>query len=213
MPKGTRLRWVEENQGRLRCECGCGEPIPLKPEHFNVGAPRYLHGHNARVNPPRGRKPPPRPCACGCGDLAAKGNRYISGHNTRGRRHSEETRAKIAASRTGKNYGMIGPGSPSWKGGEQKTTGGYIYEYRPDHPFARKRYVMQHRLMAETHLRETDPTSPFLVEIDGVRYLKSDVDVHHVNEIKTDNRLENLEVMLKSDHTRYHHLQRQRKAA
>jgi hypothetical protein len=54
--RGTRLQWVEQNQGKFFCQCGCGEPLPLKPEHFNIGVPRFLHGHNAKVVPPRGRK-------------------------------------------------------------------------------------------------------------------------------------------------------------
>lgn len=211
VPKGTRQRWVSENQGRIRCECGCGQPIPLRPEHFNVGAPRYLHGHNARVAPPRGRKPEPRPCACGCGNLAARGRRYISGHNNVGQKRSEETRAKLREQKLGPAnpaFGKLGAESASWKGGLQRHGSGYVLQYAPDHPFAVKRYVMQHRLIAEAHLREHAPGSEFLVEVAGVLYVSPKADVHHDNEIKDDNRLENLIVMWKGDHTRHHILQR-----
>jgi len=211
VPKGTRPRWVEENQGRHFCRCGCGGAIPLRPEHY-PNVPQFLHGHNARVDPPR--KPVFKPtlvCACGCGRMATPGRQYISGHNGRGDRRSEETLAKLSAGKRGElnpNYGKTGSGSATWKGGIQRHAAGYILEYCPDHPFAVKRYVMQHRLIAEAHLRERDPSSPFLVEVDGERYISPKADVHHDNEVKDDNRLENLVVMWKGDHARHHILLR-----
>jgi hypothetical protein len=40
---------VAEQQGRHLCGCGCGQPIPIRPWHFNLGIPAYLAGHNTRV--------------------------------------------------------------------------------------------------------------------------------------------------------------------
>jgi len=40
-------------------------------------------------------------CACGCGKLAKEGNRYIHGHNLKGKIFSEETRKKMSIARTG----------------------------------------------------------------------------------------------------------------
>jgi hypothetical protein len=185
--------------------------ISVRPEHY-PNVPQFLHGHNAKADPPR--KPVLRPvltCACGCGEMAAPGKQYVSGHNSRGRRLSEESRRKTSKAMTGERnhrFGRLGESSASWKGGLQRGPGGYVLEYRPEHPYARKRYVMQHRLIAEAHLRETDPSSEFLVEVDGERYISPKADVHHDNEVKDDNRLENLVVMWRGDHTRYHILQR-----
>jgi len=39
------LRWLQENQGQHRCQCGCGEVIRLQSRHFWCGVPRYVHGH------------------------------------------------------------------------------------------------------------------------------------------------------------------------
>ena|SRR3990167_10242785 len=67
-----------------------------------------------------------------------------------------------------------------WKGGRYKTTKGYIEIYKPEHPRARGgRYVAEHRLVMEKHLG---------------RYLEPYEKVHHINGVKTDNRIENLEV-------------------
>lgn len=35
-------------------------------------------------------------CVCGCGEVPNQGNRYINGHNWRGRRHSLKTRKKMS---------------------------------------------------------------------------------------------------------------------
>lgn len=113
VPKGTRPRWVAENQGLYICHCGCGQPVQLRPEHY-PDAPKYIHAHNQRVTHRRPR-PDPAPCACGCGSLASIGKRYITGHNARGVTRSEETRAKIAESQRGEKNGHYG--KPAWNRG------------------------------------------------------------------------------------------------
>jgi hypothetical protein len=37
--------WLQENQGKHRCQCGCEEVIRLQPRHFWRGVPQYVHGH------------------------------------------------------------------------------------------------------------------------------------------------------------------------
>lgn len=54
---------------------------------------------------------------------------------------------------------------------------GYILEYAPNHPNARQKCVMQHRLNMESKIN---------------RYLTDKEVVHHINFIKNDNRLKNL---------------------
>ena len=73
----------------------------------------------------------------------------------------------------------------NWKGGEVKLPDGYIKVWvSPDdffYPMADKRgYVLQHRLIMATHL--------------GRNLLKAE-QVHHKNGIKSDNYIENLELM------------------
>ncbi len=59
---------------------------------------------------------------------------------------------------------------------------GYIRIFMPNHPFADARsYVREHRLVMEKHLK---------------RYLKPQEVVHHINGIKDDNRIENLELFV-----------------
>lgn len=78
----------------------------------------------------------------------------------------------------------------NWKGGRFINDAGYIMIRQPEHPFANNiGYVREHRLIMEQHIG---------------RYLKREEIIHHRNEVKTDNRIENLEIINKSDHARKH---------
>jgi hypothetical protein len=102
-------------------------------------------------------------CWCGCGEKTTvvqrnnarigmrKGwhNRFVGRHNTRGRH------------------------SPSWKGGRQIHTAGYVLVHAPDHPRASNGSVLEHLLVAEKALGRPIPRKH---------------PVHHANEDRADNR-------------------------
>lgn len=74
----------------------------------------------------------------------------------------------------------MGQENPNWKGGRSVASNGYVLIKRPGHPMADVRgYVYEHRLVASEMLG---------------RLLEPGEQVHHRNEIKTDNRPENLMV-------------------
>lgn len=77
--------------------------------------------------------------------------------------------------------------SPNWKGGRHKMYLGYIYVYKPDHPHAvsNHTYVLEHRLVMEKHIG---------------RYLFPWEIVHHINGVRDDNRIENLELLPSRKH-------------
>lgn len=73
-----------------------------------------------------------------------------------------------------------GKNHPNWKNGRIKTTQGYIIIIKKEHPNATKQgYVAEHRLVMEKKIG---------------RYLEKWEIVHHINGIKDDNRIENLEL-------------------
>lgn len=83
-----------------------------------------------------------------------------------------------------------GEGNPKWRGGRYKTAQGHVLVYCPDHPNQVKGMVMEHRLVMEAHIG---------------RYLTREEVVHHINEIKDDNRIENLQLCANaSEHRKAH---------
>lgn len=96
------------------------------------------------------------------------------------------SRSCLAKSKVGQNH-------PNWKGGERYTGEGYILVYSPKHPFARKSgYVKRSRLVME--------------KIIG-RYLKPAEIVHHINNIRDDDRPKNLHLFKNgNEHSHFHQL-------
>ncbi len=84
----------------------------------------------------------------------------------------------------GSSHGM-------WKGGIKNHSAGYRYIWKPDHPACTKYgYVFEHRLIMEEYLG---------------RYLTKDENIHHINGIKTDNRIENLQLCGNNSEHRHLH--------
>jgi len=73
----------------------------------------------------------------------------------------------------------------------------YLYVSIPEHPKAvgEGHYVYEHRAVMENYLN---------------RILRDDEIVHHINGNKTDNRLENLQLMTANEHSQYHGEQRKK---
>ena len=67
--------------------------------------------------------------------------------------------------------------------------------------------MLQHRLIVERNFEKY--SEKFFEFVDGKRVLKPIYDVHHINEIITDNRVENLKVLLRSEHTTLHNSQKE----
>lgn len=95
-----------------------------------------------------------------------------------------------------------------WKGGVTRHKDGYLYEWAPEHPFASNRYVFQHRLVMERWLRENDPSSSFLIKLGGQLYLSPEFEVHHKDEDRTNNQIDNLECLTPSEHASMHNRMR-----
>ncbi len=100
---------------------------------------------------------------------------------------SAETRAKISA-----HNAQRGKRSRNWRGGITMNEG-YVFVYQPLHPRADKKgYIKRANLVMEKHLD---------------RFLKKGEIVHHINEIKTDDRIENFKLFPnQSKYQKFHYL-------
>lgn len=108
---------------------------------------------------------------------------YNGGGAKKGYKLSEAIKIKISETHK-KNKLNVGNKSPFWKGGKFKDSKGYIRIKDYTHPFGGSgHYIFEHRLVMEKAIG---------------RYLTPIEVVHHINGIKDDNRIENLELFSES---------------
>ena len=94
------------------------------------------------------------------------------------------------------NLGKKGKEHPRWTGGIIKNDSGYLLVHCPEHPRSHKGHVRQHILVMEKHLDRQ-------LKYYGPGNPNNEI-VHHINEIRDDNRLENLRLMTNREHNIYH---------
>lgn len=134
-----------------------------------------------------------------------KYGRFVKGHSLigdgfkyknpmKGRKHTKETIKKMRDAKKGKisllkgreRKNFRGEKNPNWKGGRGKDKNGYIVIRNSNHPNAdKRRRILEHRLVMANHLGRT---------------LERWEHIHHKNGVKSDNRIENLGIVLVKNH-------------
>jgi hypothetical protein len=170
-----------------KCKCGCRKDIPLRTKRGYLA--KYVNGHSRpKVKYNCGKCKDQNwiiTCKCGCNELLFFRDKFyeirefVFGHAIRTRDQTGENNA-------------------NWKGGKYyNPVTSYCFTRRPDHPFQNNGYVTTHRLIYEEYLSRITGEEIFI---------PSEFDIHHINEIKTDNRLENLELLTHGGHTIAHNI-------
>lgn len=126
-------------------------------------------------------------CGCNCGftrskyDSQGRERGFIFGHDKKGKKLSEERRKKLSEFRKT----CIREKHSNWKNGIHYRNG-YRYIFKPDYPFSNKSgYILEHRYVYEQYYNCC---------------LLKWTDIHHINGIKTDNSINNLEAMIHGRH-------------
>lgn len=153
--------------------CGCGEYVEIFPLHHSRGIPKFIKGHNFASDFNPQIEDPMKP-------EERKVMWEMLSDEERDRRVSHLKKFEK------------GDKHPKWKGGRVVDDDGYIRILMPDHPFSQDGYMLEHRVVMEKFLIEKYPNSPYLVSVNGRLCLKQEVVVHHIDEDKHRNCMDEI---------------------
>ena len=155
----------------MECKCGCGKHVPE--------GRLFVRGHNNKRGVRTSDVPEPNPlglCLCGCGKPTALAAQTSAERGT--------VAGKPVRLLQGHGTRLLKRElSSQWKGGRTVNAEGYVMVRTPEGHPSRHRYVQEHRLVMEASIG---------------RFLAPGENVHHKNGNRADNRLENLELWVRS---------------
>lgn len=190
-------------KGAIKTCDDCGREFKVSPSR--IATAKYCSHRCAKKHRMTGRRDKRVTLVCeGCGNSFEE---YKS-HADRRRYCSHECRSNDPRDRKRRSENTSGAKNPLWKGGRTEHTDGYIYLLAPNHPFTKTGYVFEHRLVMEIWLRENDPDSKYLIRLGDNLYLSPEFLVHHDDEVKSNNDIDNLVCMTPGEHVRHHSAKR-----
>jgi len=132
-----------------------------------------------------------------CGKIIQRRSKHCASCSQKGERAHLYGKHRSKESRIKQGLSIRGSHHHNWKGGKYKNCGGYVLIYMPEYPRSDKDgYVLEHRLVIEQSIG---------------RYLSRWELVHHLNETRDDNRLENLFVCTIPEHLKLHKTMRRKR--
>lgn len=93
-----------------------------------------------------------------------------------------------------------------WDGGLYQGKHGYVRMRGRDLAPGETRFA--HRVIVEKVMIEMEPSHPFLIEVDGRKKLRREIEVHHIDRNRANNAFANLLAVTKFAHAQIHHRNR-----
>lgn len=90
-----------------------------------------------------------------------------------------------------------------WDGGKYSTHDGYVRVKRKRN--GKEMFRLEHTDVMVKWMLEEAPDHPFLLRVDGIFSLHPDVEVHHIDRVRSNNARDNLLAVAKEAHARIHH--------
>lgn len=114
--------------------------------------------------------------------------------------HSKILRSVYFKGENNHQFGKKGKLNSSYNNKNEKIKNNYKFIRDYEHPFNVKGWVREHRIIAEKFLLNDDNS----IIINGKKYLKPELEVHHKDENKLNNLPENLIILTKAEHQKIH---------
>lgn len=186
MSRGTKRNWVS-----VYCEvCSKEELVPryravkYKTCSIECRSKRYSLLKNENIS---------KKCSV-CNELFKVKKSHYKRRKTCSKKCDSTRKSFIYKGEDNPNFENRGESNPLFKGGRRISNYGYVLVYKPNHPNARSDgYILEHRYVMSKHL--------------GRELYDWEV-VHHKDDNKKNNDIENLEIMSRSDHTTLHNLEK-----
>lgn len=90
-----------------------------------------------------------------------------------------------------------------WAGGVYKCGTGYARH--KSKVLGEEKFVFIHRTIILMAMLESEPDHPFIIEKNGVKKLRTEIEVHHIDRNRSNNVLSNLLAVTKHAHAQIHH--------
>lgn len=134
--------------------------------------------------------------------------RKIKSGITCSRKCSSEHRRNIMKGENNHQYGLRGSKNSSFIG-NKTLIDGYVMVYvgLSYHGANSSGRIREHRYVINENAELFD--AKYFDIVDGKKYLKDEYDVHHINHITFDNRLSNLAILTRGEHSRLHNAKKQ----
>lgn len=186
--KQKAIEWAAAQNGNHFCKCGCGKALKICWYHLYGRFPKLIKGHHNKIVKSPARQwiddnQGKHTCQCGCGGVITiqiqhhvRGvPRFLDGHYSRANNPMT---------------GRFADKNPNYNSGRHISPAGYVLVLvPPERRRGKSKYVPEHRLVVEAHIG---------------RELTDGEVVHHKDRNKTNNHIDNLQVMTPEEHSQLH---------